>query len=512
MRLRSLPESWRRDRYCHIGSTIPLRSSADEAVATPQRTLGYSRMRHFAQGVNLGLCPLIALRPLRSLTGPCCRSWWSGPRSRPEQLLSWGFVPLRRLSNDGATTLELASLQTLHSQGFSPSQCLAPRHAFRPCFMPVTPLGFHPSELSPLEEPCHLSAAGAFLTFTASRSRRGTRTCHAKRATPAVRFRRVREASTRCGIPHACGAYAPGRATKRAPRGRRTCSVAPRGRDPTGAPRDTWVAPPAEAGGDARGTRVPGGVEPSARRVKPKLHPPVGQPEHHAGDRTVGERCGRCRSTERVACRACRSLTSTAVDERRPGPKLGTARRGVEPSGDGKGRPVPAAAPKRSAEAPASHQPASLAASTGLPAPSRRPKPVWGRGVRRRTLGSRRGSSRAGSVPKHGPGPDGPGAGSRTPAVQLVHPAGRNPSGAVSAPSDRQATQGTGSGGHDRPEGRLGTAGRTRGPVPGHRGHPRRAWRRPKPAVDVLGGCLRTVGRSGDRSHSPGPHRSGAER
>jgi len=142
MKLRSLPESWRRDRYCPIGSTIPLRPSADEAVAPPQQTLGFSRKRHFARGVNLGLCPLLALRLLRSMTGPCRCSCWPRPKPGPEQLLSWGFSPLRRMSNGGSTGPELASLRTLHSQGFAPSQRLAPRHAFRPCFMPVTPMGF----------------------------------------------------------------------------------------------------------------------------------------------------------------------------------------------------------------------------------------------------------------------------------------------------------------------------------------------------------------------------------
>jgi hypothetical protein len=64
-------------------------------------------------------------------------------------------------------------------------------------------------------------------------------------------------------------------------------------------------------------------------------------------------------------------------------------------------------------------------------------------------------------------------------------------------PSDRQATQGAGSGDHHRPEGRLRTAGRTRGPVPGHRGHPRRVSHRPKPAVDVLGGASEPSGDPG---------------
>jgi hypothetical protein len=57
--------------------------------------------------------------------------------------------------------------------------------------------GVHPSELSPLEEPCHLSAAVAFLTFTSPFPRRRTRTGHAKRAKPAARLEHVRDASAR---------------------------------------------------------------------------------------------------------------------------------------------------------------------------------------------------------------------------------------------------------------------------------------------------------------------------
>jgi hypothetical protein len=179
---RSPSESWRRDRYCLIGSTLPPRPSADEAVAPPQRTSRSSRLRHFAQGFNPGLCPLVELRLLQSMTRPCHRPSSRGLRPRFGRFLSWGSTPLRRLSHGGSTVPELASLRSLRSQDFSSSQRVAPRHTFRPCFMPVASLGFHPSELSPLKEPCHLSAACALLAFTASRSRRQTRTVRAKRA------------------------------------------------------------------------------------------------------------------------------------------------------------------------------------------------------------------------------------------------------------------------------------------------------------------------------------------
>jgi hypothetical protein len=88
-----------------------------------------------------------------------------GTRPRPERLLSWDSAPLRRSRTGGSTLPELASLRSLRSQGFSPSQRLAPRQAVRPCFMPVTPMGFVPSELFPLEEPYRLSAAAALMTL-----------------------------------------------------------------------------------------------------------------------------------------------------------------------------------------------------------------------------------------------------------------------------------------------------------------------------------------------------------
>ena len=150
MKSRSPSESWRRDRYCLVGSTIPLRPSADEAVTTPQRTLRSSRLRHLAQGVNPGRCPLMELRLLQSMTKPCHRSLNRGQRPRPERCLSWGSRPLRRLSHGGSTVPEFTSLRSLRSQDFSSSQRFAPRHTVRPYFMPVTSLGFHPSEHSPL--------------------------------------------------------------------------------------------------------------------------------------------------------------------------------------------------------------------------------------------------------------------------------------------------------------------------------------------------------------------------
>jgi hypothetical protein len=56
--------------------------------------------------------------------------------------LSWSFAPLRRLSPSESTPRRLATPTTFRPQGFTPSRRLAPRSNARPCFMPVTSLGF----------------------------------------------------------------------------------------------------------------------------------------------------------------------------------------------------------------------------------------------------------------------------------------------------------------------------------------------------------------------------------
>jgi hypothetical protein len=53
-----------------------------------------------------------------------------------------GFVPLRRSRTGGSTHPEFASLRTLRSQDFSPSQRLTPRQTIRSCFIPVASMGF----------------------------------------------------------------------------------------------------------------------------------------------------------------------------------------------------------------------------------------------------------------------------------------------------------------------------------------------------------------------------------
>ena len=58
-------------------------------------------------------------------------------------LLSWSFLPLRRLSPSESTPRRLATPTTFRPQGFSPSRRLSPRSNARPCFIPVTSMGFH---------------------------------------------------------------------------------------------------------------------------------------------------------------------------------------------------------------------------------------------------------------------------------------------------------------------------------------------------------------------------------
>jgi hypothetical protein len=58
------------------------------------------------------------------------------------QQLPWSFSPLRRISLNESTSPRFASPGTFRSQGFSPSQRLAPRPDVQPYFRLVTPLGF----------------------------------------------------------------------------------------------------------------------------------------------------------------------------------------------------------------------------------------------------------------------------------------------------------------------------------------------------------------------------------
>jgi hypothetical protein len=64
--------------------------------------------------------------------------------TKPAQLATlMEFLPLRRLSPSESTPRRLATPTTFRPQGFAPSRRLFPRSNARPCFMPVTSMGFH---------------------------------------------------------------------------------------------------------------------------------------------------------------------------------------------------------------------------------------------------------------------------------------------------------------------------------------------------------------------------------
>jgi hypothetical protein len=75
------------------------------------------------------------------------------------RLLSWSSSPLRRLSSGESTAPRFTSPGTFRQQGFSPSRRLAPRLNVRPCFMPVTPMGFRSPGISPHSQVPAASAA-----------------------------------------------------------------------------------------------------------------------------------------------------------------------------------------------------------------------------------------------------------------------------------------------------------------------------------------------------------------
>jgi hypothetical protein len=181
--------------------------------------------------------------------------------------------PFDAWSIGGATSPELTSLRLLRSQGFSPSQRLAPRRTFRPCFMPVTSWGFLPSELSPLEEPYRLSAAFALLVFSSHPRYHTTRPCHAKRAEARCSHPDVLWAVSAWSIlqrPTTCRLGAP-------------CSGTCRQKLRACARRLLWPTPRAPHGRPgllplARGAETPPVRDPRPRRSQHLDHPDVRPP------------------------------------------------------------------------------------------------------------------------------------------------------------------------------------------------------------------------------------------
>jgi len=162
MELRSLAESWQCDRYCLVGSTTPLRPYPSAAEAPVGRTMRFSRKHHFVREASLELCPLVELRLLQSMTGPCRRPW-PGLATSPAAAPLMGFLSptthqARRSHHPGAFHTPFVALT-----GFLTLSA--------PCSPPNRPTLFHagnvhgvsPSELCPLEEPYRLSAAVALL-------------------------------------------------------------------------------------------------------------------------------------------------------------------------------------------------------------------------------------------------------------------------------------------------------------------------------------------------------------
>jgi hypothetical protein len=66
-----------------------------------------------------------------------------------QRQLSWSSMPLRRVGTSESTPPRFAEPGTFRPQGFSPSRRITPRLHVRPCFMPVTSLGFCPSGIFP---------------------------------------------------------------------------------------------------------------------------------------------------------------------------------------------------------------------------------------------------------------------------------------------------------------------------------------------------------------------------
>jgi len=76
------------------------------------------------------------------------------------QQLSWSSSPLRRIGSSESTSPRLASPGTFRPQGFAPSRRFPPRSNARPCFMPVTSLGFCSPGVFPHNQVRSASAEG----------------------------------------------------------------------------------------------------------------------------------------------------------------------------------------------------------------------------------------------------------------------------------------------------------------------------------------------------------------
>jgi hypothetical protein len=181
MKLRSLAESWQCDRYCPIGSTIPLRPSrrrSRSSVALDPEVFPAASLR---SRVNLELCPLVELRLLQSLTRPC-RHRLPGLATSPAMAPLLGFSSpttpeAQRSHHPGAIHTPFVALSGFLTLSAPCSPLNRPT-----LFHAGNVLGVSPSEPFPLEEPYHLSVAVALLMFTTHPLYYTTRSCHAKRA------------------------------------------------------------------------------------------------------------------------------------------------------------------------------------------------------------------------------------------------------------------------------------------------------------------------------------------
>jgi rubredoxin len=90
------------------------------------------RLRPLQGSTQRGL-PTSQLRPIRRST------------KAAQSATLMEFLPLRRMSPSESTPRRLATPTTFRPQGFAPSRRLSPRSNVRPCFMPVTSMGFRPS-------------------------------------------------------------------------------------------------------------------------------------------------------------------------------------------------------------------------------------------------------------------------------------------------------------------------------------------------------------------------------
>jgi hypothetical protein len=185
-------------RYRIIGSAIPLRRFSG-LEGFPAQHLGIPSLQTNARAV-----------PALALFSRVSPDLIAASRSRQPALM--GFGPLQRHQSWRHGSLGFASPDTFRLQGFSPSCRFASSSTFRPCFMPVTLVGFSLQGFFPSQSLARPLGCGDLRDVSARNERPSRNLKDASNfGTPSTRLYSLRRSDT-CGhgVNHAGGRCPPG--------------------------------------------------------------------------------------------------------------------------------------------------------------------------------------------------------------------------------------------------------------------------------------------------------------